>query len=90
MPFQIPTSRTCFGLQEMMGSEMDFMKAAALSGEAISGNQKNGKYYLAKSKKEIAYYKKRAEQLLQTAHTLMDIYRENRANELNAFLLSDA
>lgn len=186
MPFQIPTSRTCFGLQEMMDSELDFMKAtvlsksmapvtmysdmpmedmakdpefpkkwmfglammlkkglhlnmihnvdrpfqemmlgleswipmymtgqispyylkgvqnnvflhflkvsdaAALSGEAISGNQKDGKYYLTKSKKEIAYYKKRAEQLLENAHTLMDIYREDRANELNAFLLSDA
>ena len=186
MPFQIPTSRTCFGLPEMMEAELDFMKAtvlsksmapvimysdmpmedmaqdpefpkkwmfglammlkkglhlnmihnvdrpfhemmlgleswipmymtgqispyylkgvqnnvflhflkvsdaAALSGEAISGNQKDGKYYLTKSKKEIAYYKKRAEQLLQNAHTLMDIYREDRANELNAFLLSDA
>lgn len=186
MPFQIPTSRTCFGLQEMMDSELDFMKAtvlsksmepvtlysdmpmedmakdsefpkkwmfglammlkkglhlnmihnvdrpfdemmlgleswipmymtgqispyylkgiqnnvflhflrvsdaAALSGEAISGHQEDGKYYLTKSKKEIAYYKKRAEQLLQNAHTLMEIYREDRANELNAFLLSDS
>ena len=34
--------------------------------------------------------KKRAEQLLQNAHSLMDIYREDRMNEWNAFLLSDA
>ena len=64
--------------------------AAALSGEAISDHQADGKYYLTKSRKEISYYKKRAEQLLQNAHSLMDIYREDRTNEWNAFLLSDA
>lgn len=64
--------------------------AAALSGEAISDHQADGKYYLTKSRKEISYYKKRAEQLLQNAHSLMDIYREDRMNEWNAFLLSDA
>ncbi len=186
VPFQIPSSRTCFGLKEMMEAELDFMKAtvlsksmepvtmysdmpleemakdpefpkkwmfglammlkkglhlnmihnidrpfaemmlgleswipmymtgqispyylkgvqnnvflhflkvsdaAALSGEAISDHQADGKYYLTKSRKEISYYKKRAEQLLQNAHSLMDIYREDRANEWNAFLLSDA
>lgn len=186
VPFQIPSSRTCFGLKEMMEAELDFMKAtvlsksmepvtmysdmpleemakdpefpkkwmfglammlkkglhlnmihnidrpfaemmlgleswipmymtgqispyylkgvqnnvflhflkvsdaAALSGEAISDHQADGKYYLTKSRKEISYYKKRAEQLLQNAHSLMDIYREDRKNEWNAFLLSDA
>lgn len=186
VPFQIPSSRTCFGLKEMMEAELDFMKAtvlsksmepvtmysdmpleemakdpefpkkwmfglammlkkglhlnmihnidrpfaemmlgleswipmymtgqispyylkgvqsnvflhflkvsdaAALSGEAISDHQADGKYYLTKSRKEISYYKKRAEQLLQNAHSLMDIYREDRMNEWNAFLLSDA
>lgn len=186
VPFQIPSSRTCFGLKEMMEAELDFMKAtvlsksmepvtmysdmpleemakdpefpkkwmfglammlkkglhlnmihnidrpfaemmlgleswipmymtgqispyylkgvqnnvflhflkvsdaAALSGEAISDHQADGKYYLTKSRKEISYYKKRAEQLLQNAHSLMDIYREDRTNEWNAFLLSDA
>ena len=186
VPFQIPSSRTCFGLKEMMEAELDFMKAtvlsksmepvtmysdmpleemakdpefpkkwmfglammlkkglhlnmihnidrpfaemmlgleswipmymtgqispyylkgvqnnvflhflkvsdaASLSGEAISDHQADGKYYLTKSRKEISYYKKRAEQLLQNAHSLMDIYREDRMNEWNAFLLSDA
>ena len=154
VPFQIPSSRTCFGLKEMMEAELDFMKAtvlsksmepvtmysdmpleemakdpefpkkwmfglammlkkglhlnmihnidrpfaemmlgleswipmymtgqispyylkgvqnnvflhflkvsdaAALSGEAISDHQADGKYYLTKSRKEISYYKK--------------------------------
>lgn len=30
-PFQLPTSRSYFGLQQMMESELDFMKAAVLS-----------------------------------------------------------
>ena len=33
--------------------------------------------------------KKRAEELLGKAYPLMDIYREERSGELNAFLLSD-
>lgn len=31
MPFQLPTSRSYFGLQEMMESELDFLKATVLS-----------------------------------------------------------
>ena len=31
VPFQIPSSRTCFGLKEMMEAELDFMKATVLS-----------------------------------------------------------
>lgn len=31
MPFQIPTSKTYFGLKEMMSSELDFLKATVLS-----------------------------------------------------------
>lgn len=64
--------------------------AAALSGEAIAGYHSNGKYYLTKSKKEIAYYAGRAEELLATADPLMEIYRSERETELNSFLLTDA
>ena len=64
--------------------------AAALSGEAISGYHADGKYYLTKSKREIEYYTKRAEEMLDNAHPLMDIYRSERENELNTFLLADA
>ena len=31
MPFQIATSKTYFGLKEMMNSELDFLKATVLS-----------------------------------------------------------
>ena len=64
--------------------------AAALSGEAISGYHADGKYYLTKSRREIEYYRKRAEEMLDNAHPLMDIYRSERENELNTFLLADA
>lgn len=72
---------------------MHFLKvsgSAALSGEAILGHHSEGKYYLTKSKDEVAYYRKRAERLLQNAYPLMEIYREDRAGALNAFLLSDS
>lgn len=64
--------------------------AAALSGEAINGFHAEGKYYLTKSKEEVAYYQKRARELLKNAQPLMEIYREDKIRSLNAFLLSDA
>ena len=63
--------------------------AAVLSGEAISGHHSEGRYYLSKTKEDIAYYTKRAEALLLNASPLMDIYREDHAGKLNAFLLAD-
>lgn len=64
--------------------------AAALSGEAVSGYHGNGKYYMTKSKDEVIYYNKRAEELLKTALPLMDIYREDNASSLSAFMLADS
>ena len=63
--------------------------AAALSGEAIAGYHGDGKYYLTKSKREVEYYRKRANDMLANAHPLMEIYRSERENELNTFLLAD-
>lgn len=63
---------------------------AALTGEAITGNHSDGKYYLTKSKKEVEYYAKRAQDLLHSAYPLMKIYRSENSNELQAFLLSDS
>ena len=63
--------------------------SAALSGEAITGCHENGKYYLTKSKREVAYYQRRADELLKNADSLMDIYRSEREAELNTFLVSD-
>lgn len=62
----------------------------ALSGEAIAGYHSKGKYYLTNSKKEVEYYTQRANELLANAYPLMDIYRSERENELNAFLLADS
>lgn len=64
--------------------------AAALSGEAVAGHHSGGKYYLTNSKKELVYYTARANDLLSNAYPLMDIYRSERENELNAFLLADS
>ncbi len=64
--------------------------AAALSGEAVMGYHAEGKYYLTKSKKELRYYTKRAQELLSVARPLMDIYRVGNKNELNAFLQADS
>lgn len=63
---------------------------AALSGEAISGCHVEGRYYLTKTRDEVTYYRKRAQELLDRAHPLMNIYREDSAGALKAFLLSDA
>ena len=63
--------------------------AAALSGEAISGHHSEGRYYLSKTKEDLAYYKKRAKALIETATPLMDLYREDGKDKLNSFLLSD-
>lgn len=63
---------------------------AALSGEAIVGCHSDGQYYLTKNKSEVAYYRKRAEALLNNAHPLMDIYRKENSGALNAFLLADS
>lgn len=62
---------------------------AALSGEAVAGYHADGKYYLTKVKREVEYYRKRAEEMLKNAYPLMEIYRSERKNELNAFLLAD-
>ena len=64
--------------------------AATLSGEAIAGCHDRGRYYLSKTRDDISYYKNRAEDLLKNASPLMDIYREDSARGLRAFLLADA
>lgn len=51
---------------------------AALSGEAVAGYHSDGKYYLTKVKREVEYYRKRAEEMLKNAYPLMEIYRSER------------
>lgn len=64
--------------------------SAALSGECIAGCHEDGMYRLSRGKRDLAYYRKRADDLLQKAKPLMDIYREMSQNELNAFLAADS
>ncbi len=64
--------------------------AAALTGESIAGYHAKGKYYLTKNKEELAYYRERAANILKKAHPLMEIYREDNASGLHAFLLADS
>lgn len=63
--------------------------AAALTGEAVAGYHAEGKYYLTKAKHEVEYYRKRADEMLKNAYPLMEIYRSEQKNELNAFLITD-
>lgn len=63
---------------------------AALTGEAVSGHHSEGRYYLTNSRAEVAYYRRRADALLENAKPLMEIYRADGASRLNAFLLADS
>lgn len=64
--------------------------AAALSGEAVTGHQSDGRYYLTKQKKELAYFRKRGEQIIECAEPLMDIYRADKAENFRLQLISDS
>ena len=63
---------------------------AALSGECIMGCHEHGKFYLTNNKTEVAYYRRRAEDLLSKASPLMDIYRSDCAERYRSFLQMDA
>lgn len=63
---------------------------AALTGEAVSGHHSEGRYYLTNNRAEVAYYRRRADALLENAKPLMEIYRADGTSRLNAFLLADS
>lgn len=62
----------------------------ALYGESIKGYHSKGKYYLASNKKEVDYYKAKANYLLKNANPLMDIYTTANQNMFQTFLLNDS
>lgn len=62
---------------------------AALSGECIMGYHENGKFYLTNNKTEVAYFRKRSENILAKASPLMDIYRRETENRYKSFLQLD-
>ena len=63
-------------------------EVAALSGECINGSHNLGKYYLTTNKKEVEYYNKKTNLLLKKANPLMEIYKENNAEDFKNFLKS--
>lgn len=74
----------------VFGHLLNVSGAAALSGECIAGFHNKGKYELTNNKDELAYYQERSACILKKAHSLMDIYREDREAELAAFLFADS
>lgn len=63
--------------------------STALVGEAVAGYHSEGRYYLTKSKKDIEYYQKHADEMLKNAYPLMEIYRQEREKELNSFFVAN-
>ena len=59
---------------------------AALHGECIEGFHDDGKYYLTNNKTELAYYKKKCENILSQAKPLMDIYTEDKSQDFTAYI----
>ncbi len=55
--------------------------AAALSGEAVVGHCRDGRYYLTDNRDEMRYYNKRAAQLLRRSRPLIQIYNRRRSEE---------
>lgn len=58
----------------------------ALAGECIENYHKDGKYFLTSNKKEVDYYKTKANNLLKKANNLMNIYKEENSKSYNLFL----
>ena len=63
--------------------------SAALSGECVAGAHAQGRYELAKGGEALRYYRSRAAAIQKKALPLMDIYREEQAAALRAFLAAD-
>ena len=61
----------------------------ALTGECINGYHDKGKYYLTNNKKEVDYYKEKANLLFKKANSLMDIYNDNNSDTFKVFMLKD-
>ena len=80
-PYYLPASQN-----GVFNHLMNVSGAAALEGHAMAGHQADGKYVLYKSKDDVRHYRKRAEQLLEKALPLMDIYRSDRKQAFFAHL----
>ena len=63
---------------------------AALCGESIEGAPLDGKYTLTNNKEELAYFHRKAKNILSHAKPLMEIFDKTRREEYQAFLRKDA
>lgn len=79
------------GIQNSVYCHLNYVSGhAALCGECLEGCHASGKYYLTNNRDEVAYYQRKAADLLQKAQPLMEIYRSSEENAYHAFLHSDA
>lgn len=79
------------GLQNSVYCHFNYVSGTiALTGECIKGYHNKGKYHLTSNKTDVAYYRTKAECLLNKAKPLMDIYRVENRNDFDAFISSDA
>lgn len=62
----------------------------ALTGECINNYHSKGKYYLTNNKEEVAYYREKANCLIEKASPLMEIYLKDSSNIYTAFINSDS
>lgn len=76
-------------LKNNIYNHLNYVSAAALSGECINGFHNKGMYYLTTNKNEIEYYKEKSDLLLKKAKPLMEIYRESNIKEYHLFLKKD-
>ena len=64
--------------------------AAAVEGECIAGDFGHGRFLFCQAKRDLPYYRRRADALLQMAHPLMDIYRDASEGAYSSFLFANA
>ena len=79
------------GIQNKVYSHLHYSSGqAAMTGECISGHHENAHYYLTSHKEEVHHFRKNTEYLLKKASPLMDIYREEKKEQLYQFLEKDS
>ena len=77
------------GSRDKVYSHLHYVSgAAALAGECIRGHHDNCRYYLTRSKKEIAFYRSYSMQLFDCAKPLMTVFTKEDSTRFTSFLAS--
>ena len=61
-----------------------------MEGECIAGDFGHGRFLFYQAKRDLPYYRRRADALLQMAQPLMDIYRDASEGAYSSFLFANA